>query len=84
MPKTARQLDREIAEALGGSATTTAPRFTIHGARRGINEVKYAATPAEADHVARALAKKDCRMKFTVMDEDFARTARSPRAPRGR
>jgi hypothetical protein len=59
MPKTARQLDREIADALGGGSASTSARYTIHGAKRGINEVEYAATPADADRIARELAKKD-------------------------
>ena len=67
MPKTPRQLDKEIAEALSGGSRTTA-RFTIHGARKGKNKTKYTDSAVEADHIARNWAKED--FLITVLEQD--------------
>jgi len=67
MPKTARQLDKEIAEALSGGSRTSA-RFTIHGARKGKNKVKYTDSAVEADRIARRWANEN--FLITVLEQD--------------
>ena len=69
MPKTPRQLDQEIAEALRGSSKPTA-RFTIHGARKGKNKVKHTESAVEADRIARRWAKEDFSVTVLAQDPD--------------
>ena len=67
MPKTPRQLDKEIAKALSRGSKTTA-RFTIHGARKGKNKTKYTDSAVEADRIARNWANDN--FLITVLEQD--------------
>jgi hypothetical protein len=70
MPKTARQLDQEIAKAFSDSKTAAhaRARFTVQGARKGKNQVKHVESAIEADRIARRWAKKD--FVITVLEQD--------------